>query len=73
MAFDESRFKGFTREGVEPNTVLGKAMEAGLRTVVVVAWGEDGDFYFATSSPDECAVLSDLEEAKRALLDIAAV
>ncbi len=55
-----------------PDRIL-KAAEGKLETVVVVGWKKDdeGQFYFASSEPNEAEVIMLLEIAKRRLLEMA--
>jgi hypothetical protein len=48
--------------------VLRKAREAGLESVVVIGWDEDGDLYFASSLASGPEVVWLLEKTKANLL-----
>jgi len=48
--------------------ILRKASEAGLESVVVIGWDEDGDLYFASSVASGPEVVWLLEKTKANLL-----
>ena len=67
-----------TRVEIDPAQVLREAARSGMNTVVVIGWQQpkdtedraEGDFYFASSSPDGRTTLWLLELAKTKLMEI---
>lgn len=71
MTADILRFNGITRLPLDPKQVLARALDDGdLKSVIIVGYTQDGEFWFASSDPDGPSVLWDLEKAKQALLNI---
>lgn len=62
-------FPGITRLDLDPNRVLASALGQ-LKSVVVLGYDQDGDFYIATSYADGGDMLWDLELAKKKLLEV---
>jgi len=60
-----------TSHDIPTERVLTSALTSNLRRAIIIGEDENGDFYFASSSPDGPSVLWDLEMAKKKLLDIA--
>ncbi len=56
MADNVVDFPGITRLDLPVEKILGRALEAGLDSVVVVGRDADGDFYGACSSADSAEV-----------------
>lgn len=70
MSAEILRFNGITRLPLDPNQVLEGAIDGDLKSVVIIGYTQDGEFWFASSDPDGPSVLWDLEKAKQALLDV---
>lgn len=64
-------FNGVTRLDLPPGRVLQRADAAGLTKVLVLGYDADGDFFFASSSPDGGDVLWLLELARIRLMALA--
>ena len=60
--------KVITRLSLDPKRVLAKALDAGLKRVIVIGIDSDGDEYFASSEADGGIVLWDMERMKMRLL-----
>jgi len=63
-------FNGISRLPLPPANVLAWAMEANLKSAVIVGWTSDGDLYFASSEPDGGECLWIMELAKKRLLEM---
>lgn len=72
MSENVVEFDGVTRLDTPPTKVLAKAAGKALQEVVVIGFGKDGDFYFASSKPDGPSVLWVMELAKKKLLEVEA-
>ena len=59
-----------TRLDVPAERILNCALDANMKTVVIVGRDADGDFYFASSVADGGTVLWELELAKKKLLAV---
>lgn len=62
-------FGGVTKLDIPVDRILAKAADAGLTDAVVIGYGADGEFYFASSLADGGDVLWLLELAKRRLFE----
>lgn len=63
-------FPGVTKNDVPVDNVLRGATEAGLKHIVVLGEGEDGEtFYFASSQAKKAEVLYMLEQARCILME----
>lgn len=58
-----------TRLDIPAERVLTAALDADIKTAVVIGWDADGDFYFASSAADGGDVLWLLEMARKQLLE----
>ena len=58
-----------TRLPMPSDTLLKKALAAGVTNVVIIGYDENGEFWFASSDADGGAVLWLLEQAKRELFE----
>ncbi len=63
-------FNGITTLDIPPTRILAKAAGAKLKSCVVVGYGEDGEFYFASSIADGGTVVWLMEIAKKRLLEV---
>lgn len=68
---DVVEFTGITTLDVPVDRVLSGAQEHGLGSVVVIGFGTDGDFYFASNKADGGEILWLMELAKAKLIKIA--
>ena len=59
-----------TKLDVPPKRVIEGAVEANLKSVVIIGFDEDGDEYFASSIADGGTVMFLMERAKFKLLNI---
>lgn len=50
--------------------VLNGALDAKLTSVIVIGWGGDGEFYFASSEASGASAMWDMEVAKKKLLEV---
>lgn len=71
MTGEVLEFDGITRLDVPAGRVLERAVEHDLDVCVVVGFDKDGEFYFASSSPDGGNAIWLLESAKHKLMQIA--
>lgn len=70
MSADVVTFPGITKLDLPPERLLTQALEAQPDSVVIVGYGKDGEFYFASSKADGAEVLWLLELAKKRLLEV---
>ncbi|EPR09748.1 hypothetical protein M527_06365 [Sphingobium indicum IP26] len=61
-------FPGVTRLPSDPARVIEHAAQAGLASVVIIGFKEDGSEYFRSSEADGGAALWHLERAKHKLI-----
>lgn len=59
-----------TKLDLDPDVVIGAALTAQMRDVLVIGFDTTGDFYFAGSSANAGTTILLLEMAKRSLLDL---
>ena len=59
-----------TTHDIPTERVLGAALAANLKSVIVIGWCEDGEFYFASSEASGASCVWDMEVAKKKLLEI---
>lgn len=59
---------GLTRLDVPADRVLSSAIDAGLKSAVVIGWTEDGKTYFASSLADSAEIIYLFERSKHDLL-----
>lgn len=64
------RFNGVTLHNLDPELVLGAARNAQLKSVTVIGYDEDGDFYFASTEACSPSVLWDLQKAIYKLMEV---
>lgn len=64
-------FTGITTVDHTPEHTLGAAAKAGLTTVVVIGFENDGDLWFSGSQSDAYQTLWLLELARKRLMEIA--
>lgn len=65
---DIIKFPGVTKLDIPVDTVLTKALESSLKSVVIVGWHQDGEGYYASSISDGAEILWLLESMKYVLL-----
>lgn len=63
-------FTGVSRLDIDPARILERAQSAGLKSVVVLGYDENGDEYFATSYADGGDMLWLLRRGEHALMRI---
>lgn len=63
-------FPGITKLDMDPDIILSKALEAGLKEVVIVGTRDDGELFFAGNLSSGPEVLWLLEEAKQRLMNM---
>ena len=61
-------FTGVSRLDIDPARILERAQSAGLKSVVVLGYDENGDEYFATSYADGGDMLWLLRRAEHVLM-----
>lgn len=59
-----------TSVSLSPERVLTSALTAGLKSVIVVGFDQDGDFYFASTEADAAEVVYTLRRAEWKLMKI---
>ena len=59
-----------TAHSLPVERLLGAAVAANLRSVIVIGYDQDGDFYFASSEASGASVQWDMEMAKKKLLEV---
>lgn len=67
---DVTDFPGVTRLPSDPARVIEHASQAGLTSVVIIGFKEDGSEYFRASDADGGDVLWHLERAKHKLISM---
>lgn len=67
---DVVHWHGITTLPTGPEEILRRAREAGLTSVVVVGFTDDGGEFFASSEADGAQALWQLERAKHRLMTI---
>lgn len=65
------QFDGNTNHNISAETVVQSASETDLEHAVVIGWEKSGEFYLSSSYGDMAHTLWLLEQAKRALFDMA--
>lgn len=68
---DIIKFDGQTTHDISAENVVQSASEADLEHAVVIGWEKNGAFYLSSSYGDMAHTLWLLEQAKRALFDMA--
>lgn len=61
---------GITRLPTDPERIIQRGLDAGLKSVVIIGFDRDGDEFFTSSDADGGAVLWLIERAKMKLLRV---